>query len=162
MSFFSTSDGQQITSTGVADMSESMEPIPAKTRLLATIDEAKWDQYEGQHYISLRWAVIDPSQYKNRKIFHKLKVEDVDSGKRDKALRMLAAIDANAGGKLQAAGIKPTSELMMMHLSSRPMFIEVEVWEMNGKSGNWVSKVAPRAAVAPQAPAADNFDDIPF
>ena len=46
--------------------------IPANTQCLAVIDECKWDQdREGNRYISLRWSVLAPAEYKNRKLFQK-------------------------------------------------------------------------------------------
>lgn len=61
-----------------------IEPIPSGTSVLAAIDEAKWDEYEGDSYISLRWQVLAPEDYKNRKIFQKVRVLDSDSKSRKK------------------------------------------------------------------------------
>jgi hypothetical protein len=112
-------------------------------------------------YISLRWTVIQPDDYKNRKVFQKLWVTDDDPGakdadkaakKRDKARRMLAAIDANAGGKLTAQQGKPTDDALGLHLTSKPMVIKVMLWEIQDRQtgemirGNWVAAVAPKGA----------------
>src|SRR5690606_23555613 len=125
-----------------------MEPIPKNTSVLAAPDEAKWDEHNGDRYISIRWAVMAPAEYKNRKIFHKLRVEDEDPKKQEKAKRMLAAIDANAGGKLMKAGEEPTDKSLTVALCNKPMVLKLQVWEMeiNGeeRSGNWISAVSPR------------------
>ena len=196
MSFFTQSNGQAVQSTGNFESGGgNLAPIPDGTQVLAVIDEAKWDTYQNESYISLRWSVARPQEYANRKIFQKIKVMDADPAKRDKALLMLAAIDTNAGGKLQAAGVQPDTQALAAALMNRPMVLKLGVWEIKEdkqgrelpqsewKSGNWVSKVAPRpqagqaaqAAPAPApapkpqpkpapAPAAfdDLDDDVPF
>lgn len=157
-----------------------IEPIPAKTQVLAAPDEASW--YEPQDgsepFISIRWSVLQPKEYENRKVFQKLRVNDDDKKKAEKARRMLAAIDANAGGKLMAAGVEPNDEALTVNLVNKMMLLNLQVWEMEiqgeTKRGNWVSAVAPKAggsakastaksAPAKSAPPVDNFDDdIPF
>lgn len=152
-------------------------PIPKNTSVLAAPDEAKWEEYDGDRFISIRWAIMAPAEYKNRKVFQKIRVEDSDPKKQEKAKRMLAAIDANAGGKLMAAGEEPTDKSLTVALCNKPMVLKLQVWEMeiNGeeRSGNWVSAVSPRKGSEPvepvkkeepaPAPADYDFeDDIPF
>lgn len=163
--------------TGGGDMT----PIPAKTQVLAAPDEAKWvsPQSGDPDYIEIRWSILQPKEYENRKIFHKLRVNDGDSKKADKAKRMLAAIDANAGGKLMAAGVEPTDQSLTVNLVNKMMMLMLQVWEMEidgqAKTGNWVSAVSPKGgAVSAPAPAAREAqpqraaasggfdDDIPF
>ena len=185
MSFFSTSDGQEIKADGKYESGGGdLPPIPKGTQVLASIDQAKWSEYEGSHYIDIRWTVARPEEYANRKIFQKIRVKDTDVNKKDKALRMLAAIDSNAGGKLVASGVEPTDESMTLSLANRPMVLKLDVWELDDKtkSGNWVSQVGPHtkkasdapvnpmaaktAAAAPSAvahdPVDDFEDDVPF
>lgn len=154
----------------------NMEPIPAKTQVLAAPDEAKWDDYEGDEYISLRWSVMAPKEYKNRKIFQKIRVNDGDQKKADKAKRMLAAIDANAGGKLLKSGQKPDDKALTMSLVNKPMVLMLQIWKLETetgeeKSGNWISAVSPRqGAPNPEAepapvvaePTAEIEEDLPF
>jgi hypothetical protein len=182
MSFWNTSEGEKVEGnkefeSGGGDMT----PIPAKTQVLAAPDEAKWDspQDGGEDFISIRWSVLAPKEYENRKVFQKLRVLDPEAKKSDKAKRMLAAIDANAGGKLLGSDAEPTDERLTACLVNKPMMLMLQVWEMEvqgeKKTGNWVSAVSPRqqgaaqAAAAPRARAAakpaalDNLDeDIPF
>lgn len=134
-----------------------MEPIPNNSDVLAIVDQAKWAEKDGANYIELRWSVAAPDEVKNRKVFHKLWVTDLDpnakdeakgKAKRDKARRMLASIDANAGGNLTRTGDAPTDETLTMHLCNVPMVIKVMVWSMRGNdgtemAGNWVSAVSP-------------------
>jgi len=158
-----------------------IEPMPAKTQVLAAPDEAKWDtsDREDAEFISIRWSVLKPAEYNNRKVFQKLHVKHADQKKADKALRMLAAIDANAGGKLMKAGDEPTDQSLTATLVNKPMMLMLQLWELETetgekKRGNWVSAVSPRAGgaekkepvatkkPAPIADPGDFDDDIPF
>lgn len=158
MSYFNSLQGEQ--DLGNFDGGGgNFDPIPDGTAVLAMIDEIKWDKYADQDkedwYVNARWTVVAPEDYKNRKIFHKLRIEDADENKRNRAIRMLGAIDANAGGKIVAAGVKPTNEAMQAALMNKPMMLKVGVWEINDKKGNWVQAVSPyqRQQQAPvQAP----------
>lgn len=178
MSFWNLSDSNEKldTSGSFENSGGDLEPIPAGTQVKAAIDEAKWDSYEGgDEYISLRWTVLAPADYKNRKIFQKVRVNDVKKG--DKAKKMLAAIAVNCGGgllKLQAA---PDNQDLQKHLLNKPMALLLQVYDMpksdgtGNVTGNWVSAVsplkkgvtAPVPAPAPAAePAADFDDEIGF
>lgn len=192
MSFWNLSDGKTTEKSGTMEMGGGdIAPIPAKTQVLGAPEEAKWDSYEGDEYISIRWNVLQPKEFSNRKIFQKIRVMESDPKKADKAKRMLAAIDTNAGGKLLASGEKPTDESLTRCLVNKPMVLMLQVWEIDKerdgtpippadvKRGNWISAVSPRkgavasttkeeakpepvAAPAP-APAEDDFsDDVPF
>lgn len=186
MSFWKTSTGENaqsgIENNGSFDSGGgAMEPIPANTDALAMIDEAKWETNtnNGCRYISLRWTVIAPEDYKNRKVFQKLWVDDLDSSnknpeaKRDKALMMLAAIDMNAGGKLSARDDYPSDEVMQVHLCNKPMMIKIQQWAMKNNEtgetnkGNWISAVSPKGSTKAQTPVqaarSQKIDDeIPF
>ena len=157
MGFWNLSDGEDAAKTGAEYEipGGNMDPIPAGSSVLAMIDEAKWDhtQNDAEEYISLRWTVLAPEEYKNRKVFHKLWVTDHDPNakdhakavaKTDKARKMLAAIDANAGGRLTAKDAKPSSDDLAMALQDKPMVITLGLWDMAGNTGNWVMAVAPK------------------
>lgn len=159
MSFFQLSTGQAVQATGEFESGGgNMEPLPEGTQVLAMVDQAKWDAHDGEYFVSLRWTVAMPEEYKNRKIFQKIKVKNPDADKRDKALMMLAAIDANAGGQIMALGAEPEDADLSAALLNRPMVLKLGLWKMDNeqgeaKSGNWVQKVAPRkkGATAPAA-----------
>lgn len=181
MGFWDLSDNSSAANTGTEYEvpGGNMEPIPEGSSVLAMIDEAKWEMKQtGEKFISLRWSVLSPDEYKNRKVFHKLWVTDLDPSakdeakgiaKRDKARKMLAAIDANAGGKLTAQSGAPTDDSLTLHLCNKPMIITLMVWEINNSrdgstaSGNWVSAVAPKSkgidVKPPKAKAAPRQND---
>lgn len=183
MSFWDLSDGGTAADTGAEYEipGGNMEPIPDGSSVLAAPDDVKWEtKATGERFISLRWSVLSPEEYKNRKVFHKLWVTDLDPGakdeakgiaKRDKARRMLAAIDANAGGKLSARPGEPTDDDLGMALLNKPMIITVNIWSINDRStgdtitGNWVCAVNPKAKgidVKPAKPAARPRNDDGF
>lgn len=163
MSFWDLSDGGTAAETGTEyeQPSGNLDPIPDGSSVLAMIDEAKWDEKDDADFISLRWSVLSPDEYKNRKVFQKLWVTDDDpnakdasaaSKKRDKARRMLAAIDANAGGKLTRKEGIPTDDTLTSCLTNKPMVIKCMEWSMPDREkhgefirGNWIAAVAPKS-----------------
>ena len=192
MSFWNLSNGENLTKAqtdGTMDMGGDIPPIPDKTDCLGAIEEAKWDEYNGDRYVSLKWRVMGPFEYVNRVVFQKLKIFGFASDKdpvtvADKAKRMLAAIDTNAGGQLMRLDREPTDEDLMEALIAKTMVIKVMVWmktkEKDGTDipknlqkpgGNHVGAVSPcksttplqhmtKAAAAVTAQKLD--DDIPF
>lgn len=186
MSFWDLSDGDS-AATGEKEYEQetgNLDPIPDGSSVLAIIDEAKWNETRDEHaeYVSLRWSVMEPQEYRNRKVFQKLWVTDDDPNvsdaakmdkKRDKAKRMLAAIDANAGGKLARNARRPSDDDLALALTNKPMIIKCMIWEMKGSdgqmnSGNWIAAVSPKTkgvdvkeAKAPaRKPAATTRDDV--
>ena len=178
MSFFNGIDMPQDGNFEIK--SEDLPLIPKGTKVLASCESAKHDEYSGERYISLMWRVHQPAEYANRVIYQKLKVYTEKSAANHK--RMLAAIATNAGNKLfgmmQAQKeIEPSDMTLQACLTNQPMVLQLEVWEMENqqgekRSGNWVQAVSKRqgqqSAPAPTpAPATDNFggfeaDTIPF
>lgn len=147
------------------------EPLPNGTQVLAAADEARWVDYQGDSRIDIRWNVLSPKEYAGRKVFQKLRVEDQDPKKAERARKMLAAIDANAGGHLMAANESPTDISLQRHLCGKPMVLRVSLYRIQTddgeKTGNWVSAVSPRKgsepapAPKPAAPGPE-IDEVPF
>lgn len=174
MSFFTE---EQAQTSKEFEMVDQMEPVPHGQNLKGLIDAAKWSEYEGDRYIDLRYSILEPKPYLNRKIFHKIKVLDTDSKKSDKAKRMLAAIDANTGGGLVKLGREPTDADLQMNLLNSAIMIKVGIWafddEVTGekKKGNWVMAVMEpdnsKLALIAEPPKVDagttgTEDEIPF
>ena len=126
----------------------NLEPIPADTTCVAFIDEAKFDSYEEDEYISLKWKILAPAEYKNRIIFQKLRVMDSDKAKAAKAQKMLLSIDFNAKGSLSKMESFDNSDLQK-NLCNKPMMISLQVWEINEKKGNWIAAVKPKGGGTP-------------
>ena len=122
MSFWNTSDGELATQNGgnYEAPTGNSEPIPDNSSVKAVISNAQWKSPRGNdsvEYVELEWQIVEPAEYVNRKIWQKLFVDDFDPSvadptkaqrKTDNHKRMLAAVDANAGGKLAKKGIRPT------------------------------------------------------
>lgn len=138
-----------------------LEPIPANTNVTAFIEEAKWDEYQDEEYISLKWKVLAPNDYKNRIIFHKLKVLQDDKKKAKKAQNMLLAIDFNAKKQLAELREQPSTEDLQKALCNKPMIINLQVWEMNDKKGNWITSVKPKGAKDPENIVVDEREKTP-
>jgi len=175
MSFWNTSSGESAVTNSTSFEIEGggdLSPIPNGTKVLAIVESAgkRTVRDSVEEYAEIKWSVLKPEIYKNRKIFQKVWCYDLDpsakdqtkaQAKKDKALRMLATIDSNAGGKLASAGVEPTSEALAFALNNKTMVIGLNVWEIkdaNGTAtGNWVYSVAPKGSeVTSDAEAAKN------
>lgn len=184
MSFWNTSTGEDTAAAPEKEYSiggGNFDNIPDNSDVLAAISAAEWatDKDSDGEFISIEWTVMKPEEFANRKVWQKLWVKDPDpkakkpEQKRDKALRMLATIDANAGGRLARKGTQPTDDELALALTGKPMMVKVMEWEMAGNTGNWIAAVSPAnkalsigKAKAPAKVAAGNSDlgddDIPF
>lgn len=173
MGFWNLSDGKAVESKSEFELGGGFEVIPDGSRVLAAVEECKDDHWEGERFFNLKWRILE-GEYKNRIIFQKLKVFSSKEKQRDNAITMLAAIDANAGGKLMASGKEPTDFAIASALANRPMILLLRVWESEDKqkTGNYVAGVFGRqqtkASTAPKQSAPSNeppidFDsDVPF
>nr|DAK93242.1 MAG TPA: single-stranded DNA-binding protein [Caudoviricetes sp.] len=173
MGFWNLSDGKAVESKSEFELGGGFEVIPDGSRVLAAVEECKDDQWEGERFFNLKWRILD-GEYKNRIIFQKLKVFSSKEKQRDNAITMLAAIDANAGGKLMASGKEPTDFAIASALANRPMILLLRVWESEDKqkTGNYVAGVfsrqqtkaapAPKQSAQSNEPPMDFSDDVPF
>lgn len=149
------------------------KPIPKDTVVKVIAENAKWSQFEPHpEYVEIQWQVTE-GEFKNRKIFQKLKTQDPDPQKAKKAMMMLGAINHNANGNLDKLVHKPTDQELNNALTFKPMFLKLGVWEItteNGdkKEGNWVVAVSSQGASQPQAQrqqpvqTVDLDSDLPF
>lgn len=190
MSFWKLSDGESAVETTTKEFDGgggNMAPMPEGSSVLAMPDDVKWaEDRDRNEYLSIRWTVLKPDEFLNRKIFQKIWISDEDprakdpAKKKDKALRMFAAIDANAGGKIGKRDTKPTDDDLAIALVNKQMVLRLGVWEMEGDngamSGNWVQAVSAKdkpvsagAAAPARKPQAQQSrtgdvleDDVPF
>lgn len=173
MGFWNLSDGKAVESKSEFELGGGFEVIPDGSRVLAAVEECKDDQWEGERFFNLKWRILE-GDYKNRIIFQKLKVFSSKEKQRDNAITMLAAIDANAGGKLMASGKEPTDFAIASALANRPMILLLRVWESEDKqkTGNYVAGVFsrqqtkaapdPKQSTPSNEPPIDFSDDVPF
>ena len=154
--FWTTSDGKMIDKNAKEHSAGEFSPIPDGTNARATIEEIRWAQDPSceYHYINLRWCILEPTAYADRKIFHKLhllpdpRIEGNKAVKRaDNGKRMFAAICANAGINLLSKPIPPSND-DLQDLLGKMMIVKIGVWKMKDSgSGNWVMKVSPLGSV---------------
>lgn len=145
-------------------------PIPKGTVVKVIAEEAAWKQFEpNPEFIEIKWTITE-GEYKNRKIFQKIKTQENDPEKAKKAMLMLGAIDHNCGGKLRNCTAKPTDQELTNALTFKPMYLKLDVWKITTetgeeKTGNWVSSVSSTAGTQQStqaAPADVEKDDLPF
>lgn len=163
MSFWSTSSGESINTNSTSFEIEgggNFTPIPAGTKVLAIIENASRRKTQDgmAEYVEIKWAILRPEPYKNRKIFQKVWCLDYDpnvtdaekaKSRKDRHIKMLAAIDANAGGFLQKSGEEPSDLSLASALTNKQMVIGLNTWndsETKKPAGNWVYYVAEKTA----------------
>jgi len=160
-SWWDLSDGSDYSQEAAYEAVTSFEPVPVGV-YKAAIADIKWayPDYEPEGFISVQWVILSQDEYKGRMIFQKIRCNSSEDKKSDKARRMLYAIDRAAGGKLPMD--KGPDDLSLKSLTSLIMHIRAEIWENEGKTGNWVSAVSKDAVK--QAPVAqpEGDEDIPF
>ena len=122
--------------------SESFEPFPDNTLLVCCIDRAKtvYDDNDDEEYIELRWHVLE-GEHINRRLFQKLRVNSRDEDRKNRANRMMLAVDFNCGRYLSRLGKYPSDRELEGALFNKPMRVAVGVWEQDGKKGNWIKSV---------------------
>lgn len=158
--FWNLSTGENATddvSTSYEVASGNFEAFPEGTKLLAMVTDAEWRKNDqtGLENLSLTWTVVKPEEVANRKVFQSLWLTDLQpeakdpEKKRDKARRMFAAIDANAGGKLAKKPGKPDAEAILIALANKQMLIRLGEYEGRPRDGgtvqrNYVQAVGPK------------------
>jgi|SRR5690554_87586 len=161
--------GTDDSKAGTFELSTNFEPIPSGTQVLAYAEDAAIDQhpdFQPEEAVKIKWHIVKPAEYEGRVIFQKVKINDPNRDKRLRQLRMLAAIDANAGGAIAKHSGSLSDNLLQKALTQKPMLLRLEVWEFNGKTGNWVSSVAPKptgevVAMPAPKPAQNPLNEIP-
>ena len=153
----SCGDATEDVSTSYEVASGSFDAFPEGTKLLAMVTDAEWRKNDqtGLENLSLTWTVVKPEEVANRKVFQSLWLTDLQpeakdpEKKRDKARRMFAAIDANAGGKLAKKPGKPSAEAILIALANKQMLIRLGEYEGKTRDGgtvqrNYVQAVGPK------------------
>jgi len=139
MSIWNLSTGENATENTKKDFdSNNFDPLPHNSFHNAVVSDIKWDEYDGDEYINVTWQIADEGEYKNRKVFHKIKVQDQKATTRDNAIKMLVALNNIAEADLLSIAA-PTDEDLQRELLGTVAMIKVQVWKIDDKSGNWVS-----------------------
>jgi hypothetical protein len=176
MSFWSTSSGEE--ATGKVE-ENNFDPLP-KGWYTSMLESAEIDEYEGQCKIKLKVRVVGEGFGKNRVLFFSLKCfagEKVTDRQRDRAIQLLVKIYNICKAKLPDG---EPDDASLSQLIDKPIDLMLDVWEMDGKEGNWLVNAEARGTKAGSAPAGkttakqadkpaakrepgdDEDDDIPF
>ena len=156
MSFFSTSEGEELEATTEFEISGIQPLIPDGMKLLSTVTGVTIEpesQYNNEHIV-IELMVTQKGKYKDYTVNHKLQVNDDKPSKRDKAITMLLSYDSNAKGglaKTDKAG-KPIMEVGLLNraLNGTEVVAKYAVWEIEGddgttRSGNWVQGISDKS-----------------
>ena len=180
------SSGGTLQGTSSFDGDSNFAPIPDDTMLHVMIEEALWDEYEGERKVKIKWRVMgtvghnpttgkDP--FANRVVFDNVRIFHNENSKADRHKHRFASIvfNCNATDLLQKP-LEAITDVDLMKLNTKAMLIKVGVFNER----NWVKAVgmpkqntAPsqpqqpaqpqQQAQAPQMPDFDNFNgDVPF
>ena len=143
-------------------------------------------------WVKISWCIESPEDYENRKVPQKIKYygddptsthfkPEKDDKVKEKARLVFWAIDKNCGGKLSSLKLRrmATDQELQRCLIGKSMLGIIGVWDINGKTGNYIMKIEPlnsgnvtaqsksvekRIAAQKSEPIADNTndDDLPF
>lgn len=154
MGFFSTLDGKDVrqNASGSYETANNNDVIPKDTRVKAVIDEIEWsavpdesDNDAGVAYINVRYSILAPEEFKNRKIFQKLFVSSVGKPsakdaekKRTNDLTLLAAINVNSNGQPLNNCTSAPTDAELSSLIGTILLLQLDVWEIGDRKGNWI------------------------
>lgn len=178
MSFWQTSAGQQAT----GEVKENDFAPLAKGWYTSIFESAEVDEYQGERKIKLKARVVGEGPGKNRVLFLNLKAfegEKVTEKQRDRAINLLVKLYQITKSKLPDG---EPDDRSLSQLTDKPLDLLLDVWEVDGKDGNWLvnaeakgtkaggaaTKPAAKSEKAKAAPTArepgedEPDDDIPF
>lgn len=173
--------------TGEYVQKTGFDPLPEGTRVLQTLEEIKFDSYQGSDHenLNLKWRINAPEEFKNRVYFQTIYVNGsdptgpyYDEAKQEKniadARRMVLAIDYHAGKRIAALKREPTELELQKYLLGAEMMAVLGVSKTNKQVVRGISGIDPDylpkpAAKAQSAKAESKHaaldsedDDIPF
>ena len=160
MSFFKKSSGE-VAKGDKVDTTASMPLIDDNTIVTSMIEEAKWDDYNDERYLSLKWKVLDGS-FKNNVAFQKIKPYNPKENTADAAKETIYRLFLLCGAT--PPDNEPTEMELMKALCNKPLAPRYRVWDFDGKKGNWVDQIHKKVGDV-EAPKADDTgvdDDIDF
>jgi len=158
--------GNDDESTGTVDIGGSFEDIPHNTRCVIHIEDVEWKYFDekkegnedGENipWVSVKWNIESPVDYENRKLPQKIKYygddpkseyfkPEKEEKTKEKARLVFWAIDKNCGGKIAALKLRrvPTDQELQRYLIGKSMIGIIGVWDINGKTGNYIMKIEP-------------------
>jgi len=163
----------QVQQSGVQTSAE-IEPIPEGSIVTVVLEESTNDEYQGNKTAKMTMVVID-GEYKKRKIFSKLKINDKNDSTSLLAKEALMWLFKTTDTPLPQ-GIPTNEELMGMCMKQKPFKVKLGLWCMDKdpttgeklplphKKGNYVNFWLPMSHVeeVKQVDAFGKDEDVPF
>lgn len=136
--------------------------IPKGTECRVNIDSAEWktddEYYADEGYIKVSLRVLEPSEYRDVKINHKLKIVDVKNTTRINAQSMLKTYDTILNGEPKFASVEDVESMQGI------VKVVVDVYKFTNDRGETIEGnyvVAVKKDSSPKAKDVD-VDDLPF
>lgn len=169
MSFWQTSEGKKAT----GDVPENdFSPLKKDwyTCIFETVDV---NEYQGERKVKLKTRVIGEGYGNNRVLFLNLKAfegSNVSEKQRDRAINLLVKLYQITKSKLPDG---EPDDRSLSQLTDKPIDLLLDVWELDGKEGNWLvnaeakgTKAGVKKEDAAPKKKTDQFEDdedqIPF
>ena len=118
-------------------VSNEMENIPDGTTAMAVIDDANWNEYQGEQKIRLKWLIAG-GEFDGRTVVQNLKVKDSKDSVVNKAMQMIAFLNNRTNRKLPESRY-PNDEELASSLIGVKAAIKIKIWTKKGDSGNYVA-----------------------
>lgn len=176
MSFWKTSAGQM--ATGEVKENNDFAPL-AKGWYTSIFESVEVDEYQGDRKIKIKARIVGDGPGKNRVLFLGLKAfeaSNVTEKQRDRAINLLVKLYQITKSKLPDG---EPDDRSLSQLTDKPIDIYLDVWELDGKDGNWLVNAEAKGTKAgaakekpanklkappPREPMSGEYedDDIPF
>lgn len=135
MSFWTTSAGVQ--ATGEVKENNDFAPLP-KGWYTSLFESVEVDEYQGDRKIKIKARIVGEGPGKNRVLFLNLKAfeaSNVTEKQRDRAINLLVKLYQITKSKLPDG---EPDDRSLSQLTDKPIDIQLDVWELDGKDGNWL------------------------
>ncbi len=143
MSMFTLSTGEKATGSADAAFAPQVFQIPNNTMALAMVDkcEKKSFMYDGNAVVfyQVEWKLMN-APFRGFSVRQKIDIFAEKSAKADRAKEMFMLL-------FKLCNINPTptgpTDNELFQLQRKVCGLKIQEWDLNGKSGNWVSELHP-------------------
>lgn len=139
-------EGKKVDGSEENTVVQTSSTVPGGTKAVSIIEEVRWDEYEGHRKVKVRWKLV-AGGFANRVIFQNIDLfavkygtQEPDEKKAFRAANVLKRLFMLTGAPIPDA--EPT-DADFAQMVGKMAGISIELWEMDGKSGNWVSEIQP-------------------
>ena len=125
-------------------VSNEMSTIPDGTTAMAVIDDASWNEYQGEQKIRLKW-LITGGEHDGRTVVQNLKAKDSKEAVLAKAMEMIAFLNNRTNRKMPNSRY-PSDEELASSLIGVKAAIKISIWENTNGTGNYVAALGDQLA----------------